>query len=220
MKKIDNKTKTNIIKDLQELDKNGKYKYTYQEIADRYNVSKEVVIKSAKEENLLRYINSRKINPKTRDNIINDLKELDNNGNYRHSYQNITNRYKISKYLIIEISKRENLLRPERFIKINSKTRNNIIKDLQELDDYGIYKYTYQEIADKYNVSGATVSRIAKEENLSRYSSRKHKCTQQDFDNNISVDIIQDTDKEQELLENENNIFKRFFKKIKQLFKY
>lgn len=48
----------------------------------------------------------------------------------------------------------------------------HIIEDLQKKRFYGSEKplYTYVEIADKYNTSSATVTRIAEENNLSRRS--------------------------------------------------
>ena len=160
----------NIIKDLQELDEYGNYKYTYQEIVDKYNVSQSTISRIAKEENLSRD-NNRKINPKTRNNIIKDLKETDGYGNYKYTYQEIADKYNISQLTISRIAKEENLSRDNNR-KINPKTRDNIIKDLKETDDV-IYKYTYKDIADKYNLSANTISKIAKEENINRGKGKK-----------------------------------------------
>lgn len=100
--------------------------------------------------------------------IINDLKEKDENINYKYTYKQISEKYNISIYEITKIVKKYNLQRTfERKKYLKDYTNLElIIKDLKELDENGKYKYSYQDIAKKYGIYHSKVAYIARKYNL------------------------------------------------------
>lgn len=162
MKKIPRDVKNNVIKDFQELTEHGKYKYNYSEIARKYDISRKAVYDIIKEYNLFR---RNKITQAFIDNIIISLKELDDCGNYKYSYRKIAKIYGTNYSYIYTIAKENNLSRVRQ---LSETIINNIIDSLKELDRYGRYRYSYRDICEIYNVTINTVSKIAKENNLTR----------------------------------------------------
>ena len=157
-KEIEERNKK-IVEDLKKLDENGNYKYTQQEIANKYNISKTTVWDVSKKYNLPPRENKSKCNI---NDIIKDLQELDENGNYKYTQQEIADRYGYHCRAINNIASENNIKR------ISKYNKNSLIKDLQELDENGNYKYTQQEIANKYNISIDSLGRIIKKYKLSR----------------------------------------------------
>ena len=161
-KEIEERNKK-IVEDLKKLDENGNYKYSHKELSNKYNISSRGISKFARTNKIYR-IDYDEINNKNK-TIIKDLQELDEDCNYKYTYNQICKKYNISKAYIDRIVKVNGIYRN---ILIDNNTMNDIIKDLQELDENGNYKYTQQEIANKYNISIDSLRRIIKKYKLSR----------------------------------------------------
>lgn len=165
MRRISEEIRNNIAKDLKELNEYGKYKYSYRELAKKYNIGHRTVYRIVKENNLNR--KNEKITKEIRNNVIKNLKELDEYGKYKYNYREIATKYNISYTTVYNIAGENNLSRDSKR-KLSKNLTNKIVKDLKKLDEYGNYKYRYEEIAKFYGISHIPICGIAKENNLLR----------------------------------------------------
>ena len=165
---VSNKLVTSIIKDLKELDEYGynKYKDKYKDICKKYNISHNTICDIVKKYNIRRRKKC-KLDIEIKNNIIKDLKEIDEYGYSKYSQEYLCKKYKVS-YSVISNILKENKIKRNKKYKVDNEIKNNIIKDLKEIDEYGCYKYTKTKIAKKYNLSCATISNIMKDNNSKR----------------------------------------------------
>ena len=148
-----------IIEDLKEIDEYGKYKYSKLYISKKYNVSRPTVYRIYNKMNLGR--NRSTMLTETFDNIIKDLQDINDYNLYKYTYQDIADKYNLSRGYIGLIVKQYGLKRGGKCV--ISKVKKFIIKDLKELDENGNHKYSKTEIAKKYNISRYSVHKISKE---------------------------------------------------------
>ena len=156
-----------ILKDLKKTNKLGVYKYTQQEIADKYHVDRSLVSKIGKKYNAGRYKNEKSEINKRDELILKYLEELDEYGKYKYTYKEISKKMNMPVDSIIYIKRKYRFIRDIDRLRKNL-NEENIIKDLQELDDIGNYKYTQKELGNKYGLSQPRINNIMKKYNLKR----------------------------------------------------
>lgn len=154
---------SDIINKLNELDENKRYKYSVRQLSKMYNVTQRNIYHIIKKNKIYdrRYGSLAKY---IIDNIIEDLKALNETGNYKFSQTKIAKKYDVSDRCISNIAKKHGLNRN----KISPLLVNNVIRDLQELDEYGNFKFRYKDISKKYSISNSSISIIMRQNNLAR----------------------------------------------------